>query len=161
TTDVARRPSHMTVMVVEPLISAVTSPVLDTLPTAGSLLVQLIARPRTARPEASHIAADSCTVPRTTTSTDSGTIVTAEMGGGGACADSLVEACAGRGVVAHRRDAARRWTRAARRGQTRHPDSRVGEALTARRRHAHHRAPVTGVKGRCVHTIPGSIDALR
>src|SRR5204863_6083512 len=39
--------------------------------------------------------------------------------------------------------------------------SRVGEALTARRRHAHHRAPVTGVKGRCVHTIPGSIDALR
>src|SRR5438046_6971308 len=59
TTAVARRPSHVTVMVVEPLRNAVTSPVLDTLPTAGSLLAQLIARPRTALPETSHIAAVS------------------------------------------------------------------------------------------------------
>src|SRR2546421_10889125 len=84
TTAVARRPSHVTVMVVEPPRNAVTSPVLDTLPTASSLLVHVIARPGTGRPEASHIAAVSCTVPCTTTSTDSGTIVTAAMGGGGA-----------------------------------------------------------------------------
>src|SRR5207249_7251388 len=83
TTAVARWPSHVTVTIIEPLIRAVTSPVLDTLPTAGSLLAQLIARPRTALPEASHIAAVSCTVPRTTTWTDSGTIVTAAIGGGG------------------------------------------------------------------------------
>src|SRR5947207_3320160 len=86
TTAVARRPSHVTVMVVEPPISAVTSPVLDTLPTTGSLLAQVIARPRTARPEASQSAAVSCTVPRTTTWTDSGTIVTAAIVGGGAIA---------------------------------------------------------------------------
>src|SRR6184192_599667 len=86
TTAVARWPSHVTVTIIEPLIRAVTSPVLDTLPTAGSLLAQLIARPRTALPEASHIAAVSCTVPRTTTWTDSGTIVTAAIGGGGAVA---------------------------------------------------------------------------
>src|SRR6266480_1497982 len=80
TTAVARRPSHVTVMVVEPLISAVTSPVLVTLPTAGLLLAQVISRSRTARPEASHIAAVSCTVPRTTTSTASGTMLTAATG---------------------------------------------------------------------------------
>src|SRR5206468_1662913 len=68
----------------EPLRNAVTSPVLDTLPTAGSLLAQLIARPRTALPETSHIAAVSCTVPRTTTSTDSGMIATAAIVAGGA-----------------------------------------------------------------------------
>src|SRR6266496_1780277 len=84
TTAVARRPSDVTVIVAEPLISAVTSPVRDTLPTAGSLLAQVIARPRTARPEASHVVAVSCTVPPTTTSTDSGTIVTAAMDGSGA-----------------------------------------------------------------------------
>src|SRR5438874_8908957 len=84
TTAVARRPSHVTVMVVEPLRNAVTSPVVDTLPTAGSLLAQVIARPRTARPAASHMAAVSCTVPRTTTSTDSGMIATAAIVEGGA-----------------------------------------------------------------------------
>src|SRR2546429_1963427 len=83
TTAVARWPSHVTVTVIEPLIRAVTSPVLDTLPTAGSLLAQIIAPSRTALPEASHIAALSCTVPRTTTWTGPGTIVTAAIGGGG------------------------------------------------------------------------------
>src|SRR5438128_6300928 len=84
TTAAARRPSHVTVIVVEPRISAVTSPVVDTLTTAGLLLAHVIARPRTARPEASHMAAVSCTVPCTTTSTVSGTTVTAARGAGGA-----------------------------------------------------------------------------
>src|SRR6266566_10041646 len=77
TTAVARRPSHVTVIVVEPPSSVVTSPVADTVATAGSLLAQVMARPRTPRPEASHIAAVNCTVSRTTTSTASGTMLTA------------------------------------------------------------------------------------
>src|SRR5438046_7745857 len=50
------------------------------------------------------------------------------MRGREARADALVEARAGRRFGAHWRDATRRWTRAARRGQTRHPDSRVGRS---------------------------------
>src|SRR5207248_10912714 len=77
TTAVARWPSHVTVTIIEPLIRAVTSPVLDTLPTAGSLLAHLIARPRTALPEASHIPAASRTGPRPKPWPDSATTVSA------------------------------------------------------------------------------------
>src|SRR5690349_21267823 len=70
-------------MVSEPPATAVASPVADTVPTVGSLCAHVTTRPCSTPPAASQVAAVNCTVPPTTTSALTGSIVTAATGADG------------------------------------------------------------------------------
>jgi len=84
TTDVQCCPSLVAVIVVVPLLRAVTSPVADTVPTVGSLCVHVTSRPCSTRPEASQVVAVNCTLAPITISVVTGAIVMAATDGGGA-----------------------------------------------------------------------------
>jgi hypothetical protein len=83
TAAVPLRPSLVAVIVADPGVALLTSPLPDTVATSVSLLVHLTVRPISALPAASLAIAISCTVSPTTSVDAAGMTVTDATGAGG------------------------------------------------------------------------------